>query len=633
MPLKRIGTIEEVAQVKPTNQLRKVETIPTLEKPAEEKRPSALSSMWEGYKTGASMGLEGLATALGGIPGLAKYVSESLRTGSIDKGLAAANKTMEDIQEWAGGIIPSETGKKEVGKVIQAVMEIPGVEPTARFIGGIPEKTGDIAMKGALMAGVSPETSSSIGALAASAIPGATEISGGMSTLRSAAKLGKIASGVTKAEKVASEISDIEKLGTRVATSDVFQPKSRGGKLLERAAESAVGPSGGYRAAQQAERTDMIKNFARQYGAEDAAPYIDQVYKDLDKTWSNKLSKAATAKKEVINRLDQNGIVPINKTKVKIDTEIARLKAESPSGGNDALIKELENFKTDIDGQSLTKIEAARKRLGNNLAENKDLAHLKDEGQKIASRLYKDLNDEMGDFITNQGGRNDFVKWKVANKQITKLNENLRYKTLRSVLSKGRQTPEDVRRLLMSAKPSEVKLLYRNLSPTGRQNARMALIQEAVEKAGGFDEFTPDKFKNKLKALRKQTGVFFTGEDEKAITGIYKALKMTEKAGQATAAPMTGLSNLPYVTTILGGMVGGMQGGGIGSAIGALALPMSMSAASRLYNSKIVRNALIKLAYSPAGSIQEIENMKKLAAVITANKDNIERWSSKKEEQ
>ena len=578
----------------------------------------------------ASMMVSSGAYPASGIAGLAKYVTTALKTGDIDKALAEGQQTMTGVQEAATGLIPAESAQKKIAAGVEKVMEVPGVKPTAEFIGSIPERGGDIAMKGALMAGASPETASSIGAGTSTAISAVPEVMGGMSSLRSA---GKAVSAGTKAAEVAKEIADIEKQGVRVATSDVFKSTSRAGKLVERAAESTMGPSAGYRAAQQAERVDMIKDFARQYGADEAAPYIDQVYKDLDKTWSNKLSKSAKDKKEVINRLDQNGVVTVDKTKTKIDSEIARLKAESPSGGNDALIQELENFKTDIDGQSLTKIEAARKRLGNNLAENKDLAHLKDEGQKIAGGLYKDLNDEMGDFIQQQGGKADFVKWKVANKKISKLNDNLRYQTLRSVLAKGRQTPEDVRRLLMSAKPSEVKLLYRNLSPTGRKNAQMALIQEAVEKAGGFDEFTPDKFKNQLKRIKKQTGVFFTGDDEKAVEGIYKALKMTEQAGKAVAAPMTGMSNLPYVTTILGGMMGGYAGGGAGSAIGALALPMSLSVGSRVYNSRPVRNALIKLAYSPKGSVKEIENMKKLAAVMNIQRKNIEQMMEKEKEQ
>lgn len=630
MPLKRIGTVEEVQPEQ--TRLKKVGTVeqpePVQADEKEEERPGALKSMWEGYKTGASLGLETASVPVQGIAGLSKYISESLRTGSIDKGLEAAGQTMEQIQQAAANLIPTERGKQEVGKVIRAGMEVPGVTPTAQFVGKIPERIGDVAMKGAEMAGVSPGTASSLGAMAASALPGALEIAGGMSTLRSAK--GLVGTGADAARAARQGVEEVERFGTRVATSDVLRPQSRAGKLLERGAESGLGPSAKYRAKQQAERVEMIKDFARQYGAEDAAPYIDEVYKDLDKTWNDKINRFATEKKEVINRLDAGNVVPVNRTMSKIDSEINRLKVESPSGANDALIKELENFKTDIDGQGLINIEAARKRLGNNLAQNKDLAHIKDEGQKIAGSLYKDLNDEMGDFIRQQGGDADFTKWKAANTEISKLNDNLKFQTLRSVLSKGRQTPEDVRRLLMSAKPSEVKMLYKNLSPQGRKNAQMALIQEAVEKTGGFDEFTPDKFKNQLKRMRKQTGVFFTGEDEKAIEGIYRALKMTEKAGEATAAPMTGLSNLPYVTTVLGGVMGGFSGaGGLGTAAGAAALPLSLSVASRVYNSKPVRNALIKIAYSKPGTVQEIENMKKLAATLSLQKDNIERIMEK----
>jgi hypothetical protein len=650
MPLKRIGTVEEVqtqSRLKPVGTVEPPPEEPNLagkyekyRQPEEPKKNTLLDLAKEDAGKAKELGelvatmiVQSGAYPVSGIAGLAKYVSTALQTGDIDKALAEGKKTITGIQEAAADIIPAEGAQKKIAPVVETAMNVPGVKPTAEFIGSIPEKVGDVAMAGAEMAGASPGTASSIGAIGASLIPGAIEVSGGMSTLRDVAKIGKTATrGMTAAQKAAQEIADVEKQGVRVATSDVFKPESRAGKLFERASESTFGPTASYRTAQQKERIAMIKDFARQYGAENISPYIDEVYKDLDKTWSDKLGKFDAQKKEVINRLDANGAVPTTKTASKIDNEIARLKRESPSGGNDALINELENFKTDIEGQSLLNIEAARRRLGNNLAENRDLAHLKDEGQKVAGKLYAELNNEMGDFITKQGGKTDFTKWKIANKEISKLNENLKYKTLRSVLASGRQTPEDVKKLLLSAKPSEVRQLYKNLSPEGRKNAQFALIQNAVEKAGGIEDFTPDKFKNQLKRMQKQTGVFFTGQDEKAIEGIYRALKMTEKAGQATAAPMTGMSNLPYVTTILGGMMGGYSGGGIGSAIGAVGLPLSMSAVSRLYNTKPVRNALIRLSYSAPGSVKEIENMKKLAAVITANKDNIERWTKPEEE-
>lgn len=597
--------------------------------PGPEERPGPLGAMWEGYKTGASMGLEGLAVPFGGIGGLAKYVSESLRTGDVDKGLEAGNVTRQKIQDWFANLIPAETGKQEVGKVVQAGMEVPGVKPTAEFVGSIPEKTGDIAMKGAEMVGASPGTASSIGATVASAIPGALEVAGGMSTLRS---VGKTAGAGMDAYRAAKQsVEEAEQLGQRVATTDVFRPKTRAGKLMERASESTIGPAQYYRSGQQARRFQMVKDLASKYGYDPTVKYLDKVYDDLSQTWKDKLGKFTKNKTEVINRLDSKGAVPMDRTIAKIDDEINLLKKQSKSGENDLLIQQLENFKTDIEGEGLPVIEAARKRLGDKLAGDPTIAHIKDQGEKVAGRIYGTLNDEMGNFIQSQGGRPDFLKWKVANKQLQKLNEHRRFKTLRRILADGDQNPEVVKNLLLSDKPSNVKILYRNLSPQGRQRARQALLHEAFKKAGGYEEFTPDKFKNALKNLKERTGVIFSGDDGKVIEGVYKALKLTEKAGEGVAAPLTGVSNLPYVTSILGGTIG--YGSGMGTLAGAVALPLSLSTATRIYNSKPIRNALLKLAYMPKGSVGEIEAMKKLAAAVVLQKDSIDRMIEKQKQE
>lgn len=609
------------------NELKTMMPPETMKQPQEE-RPGAMESMWEGYKTGASIGLEGLAVPFGGIAGLAKYVSESLRTGDVDKGLEAGNVTRQQIQDWAANLIPAETGKQETGKVIQAGMEVPGVKPTVEFVGSIPEKAGDIAMKGAEMAGASPETAEGIGATVATAIPGVFEVAGGMSTLRS---VGRTAGAGMDAYKAAKQgIEEAEQLGQRVATTDVFRPKTKAGKLMERAAESTIGPAQFYRSGQQAKRYQMVKNLANEYGYDPTVKYLDKVYGDLSQTWKDKLDKFSDNKIEVINRLDTKGVVPMNRTISKIDEEIKLLKKKSKSGEYNDLITEFENFKTDISGESLSIIEDARERLGKKLAKDPNLAHLKDKGEKIAGKIYGTLNDEMGNFIQSQGGRPDFLKWKVANKQLQKLNEHRRFKTLRRVLADGDQNPEVVKDLLLSDKPSNVKILYRNLSPQGRQRARQALLHEAFKKAGGYEEFTPDKFKNALKNLKERTGVIFSGDDGKVIEGIYKALKLTEKAGEGVAAPLTGVSNLPYVTSILGGTIG--YGSGMGTLAGAVALPLSLSTATRIYNSKPIRNALLKLAYMPKGSVGEIEAMKKLSAAIILQKDSIDRMIKKQEE-
>ena len=53
---------------------------------------------------------------------------------------------------------------------------------------------------------------------------------------------------------------------------------------------------------------------------------------------------------------------------------------------------------------------------------------------------------------------------------------------LKTALDKGTESPEAIRGLLFSSKPSDVRLLYRNLSDTGRANAQAALLAHALEK-------------------------------------------------------------------------------------------------------------------------------------------------------
>jgi hypothetical protein len=199
---------------------------------------------------------------------------------------------------------------------------------------------------------------------------------------------------------------------------------------------------------------------------------------------------------------------------------------------------------------------------------------------------------------------------------------------LRSVLKSGKQNPEDVRKLLLSNKPSENRILYNNLNKEGRDNARTALIQEAIEKAGGIDEFTPDKFKNQLKRLSKQTGVFFRREDSDQIKGLYKALKFTEGAGQSFA-PRTGESTLKYLLTIIGGGGGAAVGGPVGAAAGAVGVPLAIGTSARMYNSKPVKNLLLQMSRVTPGSKEEAAIAKRLWSTMQTQYDKQQEESAK----
>jgi hypothetical protein len=220
----------------------------------------------------------------------------------------------------------------------------------------------------------------------------------------------------------------------------------------------------------------------------------------------------------------------------------------------------------------------------------------------------------MGDFIKANSERRDYDRWRVANRNLSEMAGELEIGVLRNALAKGETTPEVVRSMLFSGRPSEMRALYRNLSDEGKRNARTAVLQEAFARAGGdLETLSPDRFKQSLTRLGAQIGVFFSGEDLRAVEGLVRTLKMTERAGQAGVSPPTGVQAVPVVgAAVLTDLLGG--------AGGALASATTIGLLARVYESAAVRNALLKIPQVAAGSAEEAELVKRVVDATRALK-------------
>lgn len=430
-------------------------------------------------------------------------------------------------------------------------------------------------------------------------------------------------------------VREAEDVGIRVMTTDVLQPTTFAGRWLQRTGEMIPGAgTGGPRAAQQQERIDASVDLLRNYGVTEASAadntIISNVAKDLLARRGENLTKYTGMKTEVIERLSQpNTTVPVAKSVAKIDEEIARLNSISPTQFK-PVIDRLITWRDDltgtrevtlpngqkqvvVQGQPLATIEVLRKQIGEAFTDP-SLAAVRSEGEKVLSRIYAPLREDMADYIKANGQRRDFDKWNIANKQLASMAGELELGAMKAALAKGDTSPEVIRTMLFSAKPSDVKALYRGLSAEGKRNARTAVLQEAFNKVGGnFENLSPDQFKRQLIRLGSPIGVFFSGQDLKAVEGLTRALKMTEQAGRAGVSPPTGVQAVPVVgaavlTDILGGAGAGIVGG---ATIGGIA---------RLYESAPVRNILLKLPQVAKGSQQEQELIKQLTVALRAEK-------------
>lgn len=434
---------------------------------------------------------------------------------------------------------------------------------------------------------------------------------------------------------VPAAVREAEDVGIRVMTTDVLQPTTFAGRWLQRTGEMIPGAgTGGPRAAQQQERIDASVDLLRNYGVTEASAadntIISNVAKDLLARRGENLTKYTGMKTEVIERLSQpNTTVPVAKSVAKIDEEIARLNSISPTQFK-PVIDRLITWRDDltgtrevtlpngqkqvvVQGQPLATIEVLRKQIGEAFTDP-SLAAVRSEGEKVLSRIYAPLREDMADYIKANGQRRDFDKWNIANKQLASMAGELELGAMKAALAKGDTSPEVIRTMLFSAKPSDVKALYRGLSAEGKRNARTAVLQEAFTKVGGnFENLSPDQFKRQLIRLGSPIGVFFSGQDLKAVEGLTRALKMTEQAGRAGVSPPTGVQAVPVVgaavlTDILGGAGAGIVGG---ATIGGIA---------RLYESAPVRNILLKLPQVAKGSQQEQELIKQLTVALRAEK-------------
>jgi hypothetical protein len=397
---------------------------------------------------------------------------------------------------------------------------------------------------------------------------------------------------------------DAENAGIKVLTSDVQPPRTFAGKFMQAAGEKIpfVG-TGSIRRSQQAQRIAAVRDLLLEFGVGDTAAASDAVMHDLVIKRSADLTKYSNLKNGVIQSLSEAGTVPVTRTQQAIDAQIQGMKAlKLPE--LEPVISKMEGWKTALEGQTLDKLELVRKQIGESF-KDPGLAGARSTGEKALSAIYAPLREDMGDFIRANGQRTDYTKWAVANKRLSEMSGELKTGALKSVLKSGDATPEDVRKMLFSSKPSEVKSLFTNLSVEGKSAAKMAVISKVAEDAGGIENLSPAKFLTAVRKTSGPLGIVFSGEEAERIKGLARALQLTAHADKAALVPPTGVQAVPFLAVdVLSKTLGGPMGTTVAAAtIGGMA---------RAYESAPVRNILLRLPRTTAGSPEEFALLQRL---------------------
>lgn len=402
-------------------------------------------------------------------------------------------------------------------------------------------------------------------------------------------------------------VQEGNRAGIRVMTSDVRPPRTFMGRAAQAGGERVpVLGTGGVRETQQGQRVAAVQNILRDHGLDDAANLADDVAADLVKTRGSMITRMKGAKDTVIDGIQ--GTVPVPQATKAIDDQIARLKALK-SAEYTPVIAKLEDWKQSIQGQGLRNIEDLRALMGTAF-DDPGLAGVKSTGQKAVNAIYGPLRADMGNFIKAQGGQSAFAKWKGANEKLAAMAGELNVRSFKSTLSNAETTPEVVGKLLFSKNPSDVRRLYSNLSPDGRLKAQAAVLQRAMEKAGGFDNISPDRFAGEIQRLGKNVGIIFQDGDLARINGLTRVLEATKRAAQANVMTNSGQQAVPF-------LIGG-------AAVAQPAFVATGAIAARVYESPAVRDLLLKLGKTAPGSAAEA---RLLPRVIMAVNTQVERFA------
>ena len=381
--------------------------------------------------------------------------------------------------------------------------------------------------------------------------------------------------------------------GIPLLTSDILQPKNFVGKTAQQTAEKIpFAGTGSVREGQQAKRLQAVADISEKYGQFSYSEVVNSLRSKKDKI-KNAAGGVLQATGE---KLDSIGVIPVTRTTSaiqEVSEELLKPGVIKSGSAFEDLVKLADAIKEAP--QSFTTLKLNRTAFRDIIAgaDKADRSQVISRAKSLLQKVERAITVDMKTFAKENLTDKQYGSWNKANAIYYQEFNLLKKSKLKSILDKGDVTPESVEQMLFSKKSSEVDLLYKSLSSTGRSNARAAIISKAVSNISKrLDGITPNSFATEMNKLGMQTNKFFKGEEKKQLTGLLKVLNATRRAQDSSVTTTTGqqllgAGTLAALATDLGSTVG------LGGTIGGFA---------RIYESSPVRNALLRLGSIPKGS-------------------------------
>lgn len=375
-----------------------------------------------------------------------------------------------------------------------------------------------------------------------------------------------------------------------VMTSDVVPPKTKLGNQLQGYSEGVIAGTGPMRSAQQDARTKLVNRFTEKYGDYDPSVVVDSLKSGVAREKSLAKSKLNNLSGRMVGKpVDTSGAIRAIDGAVN---ELGKLKGVSDT----QTISALNDYKNAI--QEITNGDDAFELLDKLRTQFRidvkgDRTVLPSMSQTMVDRVYNSLTNSLSKSIAKGLSPKDASAWRAGKADYAKMATHATQTRLKNVLNKGDLTPEAVNTIVYGQYGSDIARLYGKLDQKGKDMLRAAYISKIADKVGD----SPQKMMTELGKLQKQANgqVFktvFGGKNGKEIEGMLSILDATKRASEANVVTKTGMTLAPLVRVI-----GNLKTGGA-----LLAGETGIGLMSRVYESPMARNALLRLANTKAGT-------------------------------
>jgi hypothetical protein len=469
-----------------------------------------------------------------------------------------------------------------------------------------------------------------LGAAGETIIPATMELAG-LGSVRTARRV----AGAPIAPEAEQIIRAGEMRNVPVTTSDVLPPQNFASRWMQSMYEKIPFIGGAnQRQAQQVLRQEAVQGLADEFGLQ--LDSIGDLSVDLVNSIkaenAARLKRAAQQRKAAIDVLDPAGVVPLNTTMTTIDRLIAEQNALG-ARADESLVRSLSDIK-----DSLQNFDPAQQRqMGRNFSGVKDIRSTVIDDLKAINRsddprrfgplqqVKSAIDKDMVAFARNTD-QQAAADWLRSNRVFATELENARRTELRRAFNSANTTPEKILPLLRGGVRSDLERLNRSLTPQGQRAARSAILYDALAESGYFADplnANPDRLANALKRQSRlqAVDVFFSGSDKDALQGFVRLLDATRRAQQAGVVTPTGQQLVPFA----------LGGAALTEPVMTAISTATLAGIGSFYESAGMRNFLLKLNNTKAGSPQEMSVLEAAVPALTASVKSLAAQQSNEE--